>query len=71
MGTPNYVLTEKISIVGATGSKTLEAGSFVRPVRYEYLPRHVKDKYNPIAGFIWVYTHYGLAIVQEDQVRQV
>jgi hypothetical protein len=43
--TPNYVTTEEITLHSANGqaSKVVEAGSFVKPVEYCYLPSHIKE----------------------------
>lgn len=44
MKTPDYVLTEDYILKSDSGNdNTLAAGTFVRPISYNYLPAHIKD----------------------------
>lgn len=75
--TPNYVLTESYSYSAGSSnhdSKTLAAGSFVRPIDPRYVPKHVLD--NP--KYVWfnkntevfVYCKYGIIVVPLNIIRE-
>lgn len=45
MATPDYQLRYRMQFdEGQHDHRVLEAGTFVRPVEYQYVPKHVKDK---------------------------
>ncbi len=71
MKTPNYVLTESRSY----NSHTLEAGTFVRPIKWEYLPKHItqddKYKYVNLVDNVFVYCFYGIILIPKYLLREV
>lgn len=76
MATPDYVLMEAYSFYlwSNTESKTLEVGSFVRPVDPSYLPAHVmKDdrfkNFDPNTQ-VFCYCRYGLVPIPKKIVRR-
>ena len=72
--TPNYVLTEAVSIRGGpNGSYTLPARSFVRPIDPRWVPQHVIEKYPYFNKELecFVYCKYGIIVVRTNQLRGV
>lgn len=76
MKTPNYALKEEYSIVyDIHDVKVLPKGTFVRPVQYEYIPKHVIE--NPMWRFfnkereVFCYTRYGFAAIPLSSLREV
>lgn len=70
--TPNYVLSDDFHI---SGDKNLPAGSFVRPIRWEYLPKHIThsklyEGIEPI-GVLFCYTRYGIVPIDIRRFRQI
>lgn len=78
MRVQEYMTKEDCSInVNFGGNKTLEAGSFVKPINEYYLPRHVKDSeqfqrwcYNKNHE-TWVYCFYGIVLIPTKVIREV
>lgn len=69
MRTPDYVLTVQVE-------EDLKAGTFVRPIRLEYLPKGWEEY---VKGARWMspetevvcYTPAGLRIILKSNMRQV
>lgn len=75
MKTPNYILMTEVRIeYGPQDTKIVPAGSFVRPVLFEYLPSHVKEakQWLPFnkAKEIYVYCRWGFIKVQLEKIRE-
>jgi hypothetical protein len=75
MPTPNYVLTEEHAVSsGPYDTKTLPAGSFVRPIDPVYLPRHITEsdeyKYFSPERQIYCYTRIGIVAIPKYKVRR-
>lgn len=54
-------------------SRILPAGAFVRPIVFEYLPKHITDKasfFNPETE-VYVYCRYGITLIQKNKLREV
>lgn len=74
--TPNYQLMQPVTVrhgKGPNPDTLLEAGSFVRPIEKDYLPKHIAEKFakewmNP--EYVFVYTYFGIIPVHKDYVRQ-
>lgn len=75
---PTYITTEDISIKnGQYGhdSKILPKGSFVKPLHYDYVPKHVKE--NKTWAFfdkktdVFAYTHFGIIAIPKNYIREV
>lgn len=76
--TPNYVLSEPFiySVYGhgPMDSRTLEAGTFVRPIELYYVPKHVtEDPQN--RGFdkakeVYCYCHFGIIPIPRKIIRE-
>jgi hypothetical protein len=73
--TPNWVMKDSYTYsVGTMDTRTISAGSFVRPVEHCYVPKHVlEDKrwnhYNS-EKHIFIYHRYGFVMVPKDSVRE-
>lgn len=75
MKRPEYVLRKPVQIKSnRTGEYlTLQAGSHVQPINYDYIPKHLKDLH-------WVYfdkeihvfcaTKYGIYPLQRSDIRE-
>lgn len=77
MSTPNYVLTEEHTVAwgySSTDSKTLEAGSWIRPIELTYVPIHVKEdrKWSGTnkETHVFCYTRWGIMPIPREKVRQ-
>ena len=76
MATPDYVLTEDYNhYVGPHDTRILKAGSFVRPIEFEYLPKHITDnKDNAWAAKYssksFCYTFYGIILIPTELLRR-
>lgn len=69
--TSNYVLEQDFKI---DNSKVLPAGSFVRPIRYYYVPKHIKDEYpwtSEEGTQTFCYTYYGIVAIPTEYIRKV
>lgn len=59
---------------GAYDVKTIPAGTFVRPIEYQYVPKHVKEddrwtrNFNPETE-IYCHTSYGMVPVPRKSIR--
>ncbi len=76
--TPNYRLTEELSIQSRKGGYsdpvTLPAGTFVRPIHIDYVPKHViNDKrweyFNPNTD-VFAYTSIGIVMIPKNIMRE-
>lgn len=76
MSTPNYVLTEPVPFSsGHMDAKILDAGVFVRPIEYCYVPKHVIED-RRWKGFnkttdVFVYCHHGIIAIPLKSIRRV
>ena len=73
--TPNYKLIESYSYyLRPLKTKTLDAGSWVRPVDYSYVPDHVREDERwdnfDVEKFVFVYTRQGFVMVPKRLVRE-
>lgn len=75
--TVNYMLTQEVTVSNDWATKemkVLPSGSFVSPVHFKYVPKHVLD--NPKnKGFnenteVFCYTKYGFVIVPKKALRE-
>lgn len=73
--TPNYILSEDVSIDRSIyDDKTLKAGTFVRPIEVQYVPKHVLE--NPRYAFVdqekevFCYTRYGIVPIPRKYIRE-
>lgn len=73
--TPNFCLSADFMFsYDRHDTKTLPAGTFVRPLELQYVPQHVLD--NPLwRGFnkdkeVFVYTKFGILAVPKHIVRE-
>jgi hypothetical protein len=75
MRTAEYITADAIDVVmGPHAGKTLPAGSHVQPIKYEYLPAHVKKEIEdrPSLEDYWMcYTHYGITPIRPAYIRRV
>lgn len=74
--TPNYVLMEEYNInIDTHDIKTLPQGTFVRPIEYRYVPKHVLDhplwKWFNAEREVFVYCRLGIIAVPKKLLRQV
>lgn len=71
----DYILTEEVTVYAPLGkSKVLPAGSFVRPIRYEYIPQFIKEDSN-FSSFdpevhVFCYTHFGITLIKKSIIRE-
>lgn len=76
MKTPDYVLSEKYTYSNGADTITLDKGMFVRPIKQDYLPRHIlADKtwqpYLRSPSYVFCYTRYGIIPVTKNIVERV
>lgn len=76
MATPDYITTEEISFYYGSSQdfKVLPKGAFVRPVSYEYVPRHVID-HPMFSGFdkkthVFCYSRLGFIPVAKKIIQE-
>jgi len=75
--TPNYVLTEDYQLRTTLGKDPviLPKGSFVRPINYCYLPKHIIEDNGWLAfdleTFVFAYTKFGIFPIPRDILRLV
>lgn len=71
--TPNWCINTAISIsYGTHDFKTLPAGSFVRPIHIDYVPKHVIEKnplFNPTTE-TYCFTRYGIVPIYTSNLRE-
>lgn len=76
MKTPNYVLTQDfVAIFGVQDQKILPAGSFVKPVEFTYVPKHVIEgpygkSFNKRTD-VFCYTRIGFISIPRAWIREV
>lgn len=71
--TPNFKLTESHSWnLGQHDSRTLPAGSFVRPIETRYVPQHILDEWKWVdhKSEVFVYCRYGIVPVPKRILRK-
>lgn len=70
MRTPDYVLTEEVHIAS---DRILPVGAFVRPIVWDYLPRHIREaKPEGLPNhFAYCYTRYGIIPIPKKSMRCV
>lgn len=76
MPTPNYVVYAETTLRyhWSTDPIVLPAGAFVRPIEYQWVPKHVKDDerfrdYNK-EKHIFAYTRHGILMFEHTQIRR-
>jgi hypothetical protein len=73
--TPNFVTNEPIDInYGKYDTKVIPVGSFVRPIEYQYVPKHILDdkrweRFDKETE-IFVFTRYGFVPVKRTSIRE-
>jgi hypothetical protein len=75
--TPNFVITQMFVWCPNRLAKTIElpAGSFVRPIEYQYVPKHVTEA--PVwQDFdknreVFCYTRFGIIALPKNILREV
>ena len=79
MKTPNYILKEELKYPSERGAmhdlKTLPAGSFVRPIQPQYIPKHVLEDerwrwFTPSTD-TFAYTSQGIVMIPKNIIREV
>lgn len=70
---PTYVTKEDhVMYEGATGSKILPAHSFIRPIEWYYVPKHVIEdsrfKYTDEKTDLFCYTRYGIIPIKRSNI---
>lgn len=75
--TPNYVLCAPFTywVNNGRDTRTLPEGCFVRPIKLEYVPDHIRDKdgvlfFDP-ETHVYCYTHFGIVPIQRSIIREV
>ncbi len=76
--TPNYITTQEITMdFGPQDRRVIPAGSSVRPVEEQYLPKHIVDKWRcEYTGEVvpkdkvFVYCRYGFWPVKRTSIRE-
>jgi len=79
MATPDFILDDKWVIGSELGwqyssdSKVIPKGTFVRPIKFEYLPSHItKDVRNfDKKHYVFCYTPIGIHKIPKKLIRQV
>jgi hypothetical protein len=74
--TANWVIEEDVVIsFSIQDHKTVPKGSFVTPVSFEYVPKHVKDDiyWKPFRKEteVFCYTRYGFIKIEKSKLREV
>lgn len=72
---PDYVITEDYSFTfDRTDTKTLPAGSFVKPIELVYVPKHVveQDRWRGFnkAKDVFCYTRLGIVSIPRKIIRE-
>ncbi len=73
--TPDYILTEDFNCsADFSQTKILSAGTFVRPIQFCYVPKHVLESklgkfFNPKME-MFCYTRLGIVPIPKNIVRQ-
>ena len=77
MATPNFILKEPFTLSCGQShldDRVLEAGSWVRPIEFCYVPKEVKEdprwKYFDKNTEIFCYTHWGLIPIPKKSLRE-
>lgn len=72
--TENYMLPDAVSVINHRGEKiTLPAGSYVKPVSPQYVPKHITE--NSQWAFFnstletFVYCRFGFVVIYKSQLR--
>ena len=74
--TPTYITTRGFTLDRGLGKdKFLPVGSFVTPIKFRYLPQHIKDSPD-FRSFksgvdLFCYTHYGIVVLPVAIIRKV
>lgn len=73
--TPNYVLSESHTYsVGPMDTRTLAAGTFVRPIELPYVPKHVtedsQNRWFDKETQIYCYCRYGILAIPKKLIRE-
>jgi hypothetical protein len=68
-------IQEYVYKVGAYDSATLPVGTFVKPISYRYVPKHILDddrwKYFNSEKETFAYTRYGIIVIPLKIVREL
>lgn len=69
------MLTEEVHInITSHDTKILPAGAFIRPLEYEYVPKHIIDsnlwKFFNKETEIFCYTRYGIVAIAKKIIRE-
>lgn len=75
MKTPDYITTAEHQVrSGTSDTRTLPAGSFVRPVSYQYVPKHVQEdpqwRYCDKDTYVFVYCRWGFIMIPKTGIRE-
>lgn len=73
MNTPDYVLAESFFInLGTPEPLELKAGAFVRPIGYQYVPKHIieRNRFFNKHTEVYCYTHYGIHAINRFIIRK-
>lgn len=75
--TPDFCLTEDTQVAEAGGweTKTLAAGTFIRPIDYYYVPKHIRDaeenRWFSADKEAFCYTPLGIKLIDKNKFRRV
>lgn len=71
--TPNYVLTEEVTVGDGNSRVVLAPGTFVRPINSSYVPAHIKNSifwFDPNRDE-YCYTPKGILIIPKSSIRKL
>ena len=72
---PNYITNTDVRItINITESVTVPAGTWVKPVEYYYVPKHIKDipwwKHLNTEERVFTYSHYGFLPIPRKHISE-
>jgi len=73
MQTPNYALIQDVMCEnGGADPKRLPAGSYVRPIEFKYVPKHITSQHRFFdeETSVFCYTRYGIIPIARNLLRQ-
>lgn len=76
MKTPDYVLDSDCEMVDEFwNKKTIPAGTFVKPIDFYYVPKHVREmplnRYYDKDKETFCYCSYGIVLLPKNKIRRV
>ncbi len=74
MSTPDYMLTEDFNYQPTRpNSFVIAAGTFLRPIDFYYVPRHIREenKFFNKETEVYCYCYYGILVFPKEVIRKV